>query len=98
MTRIVSTVVFSGLALQGQAAVSMNGFTVNHSVVARVDSFGVKSLALQSIGATPTGWFCRANDLTATADVQSRTSTTTTAVISGTTVSGGVINFGCFAY
>jgi hypothetical protein len=45
------------------------------------------------------GWACFANDLTTVADTQKQSaSTTTTATITGTTVSGDVINFGCTAY
>ena len=45
------------------------------------------------------GWYCGANDLSTTADsVHEISTTTTTAVLSGTTVSGDVINFGCTAY
>jgi hypothetical protein len=45
------------------------------------------------------GWSCRANDITTPADVQNQTATTTTtATISGTTVTADVVNFACFAY
>ncbi|MFZ3343379.1 MAG: hypothetical protein WA213_21050 [Terriglobales bacterium] len=48
----------------------------------------------------PNGWYCApANDFTTPADSLKQTaSTTTTATLSGTTVSGDVINFGCTAY
>jgi hypothetical protein len=47
----------------------------------------------------PHGMSCRANDLTTTTDSQIQTATTTTTVtISGTTVSGDIINFACQAY
>jgi len=47
----------------------------------------------------PNGWSCKANDLTTVADTQNQTATsTTTATISGTTVSGDVINFSCIGY
>lgn len=51
-------------------------------------------------GATaPNGWVCTANDLTTPADAMKQTSasTTTTVTLTGTTVSGDVINFGCGA-
>lgn len=46
------------------------------------------------------GFHCTANDLTTTTDTikQTATSTTTTATIAGTTASGDVINWACFAY
>lgn len=51
------------------------------------------------VQAAPNGWACWANDLTTPADVQHQTATTgSTVTISGTTVSGDVINFGCIAY
>ena len=47
----------------------------------------------------PNGWVCVANDLTTTTDKVIQTaSSTTTATISGTTVSGDVINFRCNYY
>lgn len=47
----------------------------------------------------PNGWNCAANDLTTPADVQHQTaSTTATATISGTTVSGDVVSFSCMGY
>lgn len=47
----------------------------------------------------PHGWACWANDLTTTADKQGQTGgSTTTAIFSGTTVSGDVVNFGCLPY
>jgi hypothetical protein len=47
----------------------------------------------------PTGWACYANDLTTPADkLQTTVSTTTTATIAGTTVSGDVISFGCMGF
>lgn len=47
----------------------------------------------------PTGWSCFANDETTPADKQQTTAhSTTTATISGTTVSGDVISFGCAGY
>ena len=48
---------------------------------------------------TTNGWYCGANDLTTTADVQKQTaSSATTCTISGTTVSGDVVNFFAFPY
>lgn len=45
------------------------------------------------------GWSCWASDRTTPANLISQTaSTTTTATIAGTTVSGDVISFGCMAY
>lgn len=47
----------------------------------------------------PTGWACTQNDLTTPADVQKQSaSSTTTATITGTTVTADVINFACTAY
>lgn len=48
----------------------------------------------------PTGWSCYANDQTTPADVQKQIAggSTTTAVISGTTVTADVVSFGCVAY
>lgn len=47
----------------------------------------------------PNGWFCEANDLTTNADLTKQTaSSQTTATLSGTTVSGDVINFSCSGY
>ena len=49
--------------------------------------------------AATNGWACRANDLTTTADTVIQTATsTTTATLSGTTVTADVINFACIAY
>ncbi len=50
--------------------------------------------------AATNGWYCPiANDLTTTTDSLHQTaSSTTTATLSGTVVSGDVINFGCTAY
>lgn len=45
------------------------------------------------------GWSCWANDMTTPADVIHQTATgTTTVTLSGTTVSGDIINFGCMGY
>jgi len=45
------------------------------------------------------GYSCKASDLTTPADVINQTATTTTtATISGTTASGDVVNYACFAY
>lgn len=45
------------------------------------------------------GWACAANDLTTLADTIKQTATTTTtATLSGTTVSGDVVNFHCIGY
>lgn len=47
------------------------------------------------------GWSCWANDLTTPADVIHQTAATNSATqvtLSGTTVSGDVVNFGCLAY
>lgn len=45
------------------------------------------------------GWSCWAADLTTPADLITQTaSSTTTATLAGTTVSGDVINFGCMGY
>lgn len=51
-------------------------------------------------GSTATnGWTCWANDETTPADkIQTIASTTTTATISGTTVSGDIISFGCIGF
>lgn len=47
----------------------------------------------------PNGWSCWANDETTPADKhQTISSTATTAVISGTTISGDVIDFGCMGF
>ena len=52
-----------------------------------------------TLPAAPHGNFCRANDLTTTSDTLIQTaSTTTSATISGTTVSGDLINWGCIGY
>lgn len=64
---------------------------------------GTCTVTITMDGATgltaPNGWACFANDLTTTADTVKQTaSTATTATLSGTTVSGDVINFGCIGY
>lgn len=64
---------------------------------------GACTVVITMNGATgasaPNGWICQANDITTTADVQRQTATNaTTATISGTTVSGDVINFSCLGY
>lgn len=60
---------------------------------------GACTVTLTFAYTAPNGYACKANDLTTPADVQNQTSTTTTtAVISGTTVTGDVINFSCEAY
>lgn len=47
----------------------------------------------------PNGWNCKATDLTTPADIQNQTaSTVSTAVISGTTVTGDVVSFSCVPY
>jgi hypothetical protein len=47
----------------------------------------------------PTGWACYAQDVTTPADAQTQTTTTaTTAVFSGTTVSGDIVRFNCTGY
>ena len=51
------------------------------------------------LATAPNGWACTANDLTTPADVIHQTATsTTTATLSGTTVSGDVISFLCMGY
>lgn len=47
----------------------------------------------------PNGWACFASDLTTPADLITQTaSSTTTATLSGTTISADVISFGCIGY
>jgi hypothetical protein len=51
--------------------------------------------------AAPNGWDCHATDLTTGVDATSTVligSTTTTASLTGTTVSGDVISFSCIGY
>jgi hypothetical protein len=60
---------------------------------------GTCTVTLTFAFTAPTGWACATNDLTTPADAQKQSaSTTTTAAITGTTVSGDVINFLCMAY
>ena len=64
---------------------------------------GTCTVVITMNGATgmtaPNGWSCWANDITTPADLINQTaSSTTTATLSGTTVSGDTINFGCMAY
>ena len=62
---------------------------------------GTCTVTLTFAFTAPTGWACAANDLTTPADVQHQSGValqTTTATITGTTVSGDVINFLCMAY
>lgn len=60
---------------------------------------GTCTVVITTTFTAPHGYACFANDLTTPADTIKQTaSTTTTATISGTTVSGDAINFGCTAY
>ena len=64
---------------------------------------GTCTVVITMNGATgltaPNGWTCFANDQTTPADKQQTTaSSATTATISGTTVSGDVVSFGCIGY
>jgi hypothetical protein len=47
----------------------------------------------------PTGWSCWVNDLTTPTDVIHQTAyTNTTVTLSGTTINGDILNFGCIGY
>ena len=64
---------------------------------------GTCTVVITMNGATgltaPTGWECYANDLTTPANlIGMSSSTTTTATITGTTVTGDVVSFGCQGY
>ena len=61
---------------------------------------GTCTVSITPGSTAPHGWSCDAHDITTPADVQGQTaaSTTTIPVISGTTVSGDVVNFKCVAY
>lgn len=60
---------------------------------------GTCTVTLTFAFTAPTGWNCLANDRTTPADLIGQTSsTTTTCVLSGTTVSGDVIGFTAVAY
>ncbi len=61
---------------------------------------GTCTVSITPGSTAPNGWVCDAHDLTTPADVQNQTSasTATVPVISGTTVSGDVVNFKCYAY
>ena len=64
---------------------------------------GICTVVITMNGATgltaPTGWACDAADRTTAADLMTQTaSSTTTATMSGTTVSGDVISFKCIGY
>jgi hypothetical protein len=62
---------------------------------------GTCTVTLTFAFTAPTGWACATNDLTTPADVQHQSgvaSRTTTATITGTTVTGDVVNFDCHAY
>jgi hypothetical protein len=64
---------------------------------------GTCTVVITMNGATgltaPTGWDCHANDLTTPANlIDMSASTTTTATITGTTVTGDVVSFSCTGY
>lgn len=66
---------------------------------------GTCTVVLTMNGATgltaPTGWSCKANDLTTPANTSTFTQTassTTTATIAGTTVTSDVVNFSCMGF
>jgi hypothetical protein len=60
---------------------------------------GTCTVTLTFAKTAPTGWSCFASDVTTPANLYDQSaSTTTTAVFTGTTVSGDVIHYGCVAY
>lgn len=82
-----------------------NGSTVGGAAAGQFASgtSGTCTVVITLNGATgltaPNGWACYANDVTTPADVIHQTaSSATTATLSGTTVSGDVVNFGCQGY
>jgi hypothetical protein len=57
------------------------------------------TITMGNAATSTTGWACYASDRTTPANIQSNSaSTTTTATITGTTVTGDVISFGCLGY
>lgn len=64
---------------------------------------GTCTVVITMAGATgltaPNGWACYASDRTTVADLITQTaSSATTATLSGTTVTGDVVSFGCIGY
>lgn len=59
---------------------------------------GVCSVTLTFAFTAPAGWNCSANNQTTANLIRQTGGSTTTAVISGTTVSGDVVSFGCMAF
>jgi hypothetical protein len=97
----------SGLILQGSkfatsgcaVSASTGGATAGTYTSGTTGTCTVTITIGQSIVA-PTDWSCYARDTTTVADVQTQTGSisTTTATITGTTVSGDVISFACLAH
>lgn len=59
---------------------------------------GVCTVVLTFAFTAPTGWNCAANNRTTANLIRQTSSSTTTATIAGTTVTGDVVSFGCMAY
>jgi hypothetical protein len=62
---------------------------------------GTCTVTLTFAATAPNRWVCNSNDLTTPADIQHQSGVatpTTTATITGTTVTGDVVNFDCRAY
>ncbi len=104
-TKIQSPGIISGGGTKFTASGCSNSTTVGGSTAGSFASgtTGTCTVVVTMNGATglaaPNGWACAANDLTTTADTIKQTaSSTTTATLSGTTVSGDVINFTCTGY
>jgi len=89
-------------AVEGTSVTSITGCTVsavtanNHAGRYTSGTAGTCTVTVTFSVTATNGWSCQANDQTTVADLQHQTSnTTTTAVISGTTASGDVININC---
>lgn len=90
-TYTLSTNTCSGTSLVGGATAGtfVSGTTGTCTVV----------VTMGSSATAPTGWHCTANDRTTVADVISQTaSTTTTASLSGPTLTNDIIAFSCIGY
>lgn len=102
---VSSSLQFLNIPIAGAATFTATGCT-NSTLVggATAGSYhsgttGTCTVVITTGLTAPNGWACFANDLTTTSDTIKQTaSSTTTATLAGTTVTGDVINFGCHAY
>jgi len=102
-TGILKAAAYMSLGTKYTATGCSNGTTVGGATSGQFASGTTGTctvvVTMGNTATAPNGWSCWANNLTTTTDLWAETATTTTtATIAGTSVTGDTINFGCMAY